>query len=490
MQRNASIEIFDATDDFADYHNAAAIQSITTLSMCPNTLFIPELREMLATGDHAGLKEFCAAVHPAAAADFTDMLDWNEAWNVLSYTDSQTRAEIFSFYELSQQVSFIENLSPNDAAQLIGELSPDDRVDLLDETGAAVVAEILPIIPEIIRKNIFHLQRYPEDTAGSMMTTDFARLEEKTTVRDAISSIATQAANLETVYYLYVVDQQERLSGVLSARALVSSIGRPEAVIGDLMDTHVISVDADEDTEEVAEQVAKYDLLAIPVVDKQHRMLGIITHDDVIDFIREQAIEETQRIGGVAPLDESYLRASIARLIWNRGIWLIILFIGALLTAFALKQYRDGPLTTTWLVLFIPLVISSGGNSGSQSATLIISALSAGHIKPSDWMRIITRELVQGLILGTVLGIIGYLAALWLGPDNPQHLIHALTVPITVLLVVVAGTLMGAMLPLIFERIGWDPALMSTPFIAGIIDVVGIVIYMTVAILLISGSTV
>ena len=212
--------------------------------------------------------------------------------------------------------------------------------------------------------------------------------------------------------------------------------------------------------------------------------------DDVIDVMREQAIEETQRIGGVAPLDESYLRASIPRLTWNRGVWLIILFIGALLTAFALEQYRDGPLTTAWLVLFIPLVISSGGNSGSQSATLIISALSAGHITPSDWMRIIARELAQGILLGVVLGLIGYLAALWLGPDNPQHVIHALTVPITVLLVVVAGTLMGAMLPLIFESIGWDPALMSTPFIAGIIDVVGIVIYMTVAILLISGAPV
>ena len=456
--------------------------------MCPNTLYIPELREMLATGDDAGLQDFCTAVHPAAVADFTDMLRTEEAWQVLRHTDPQTRAEIFSFYDLPKQVELLENLASKDAAQLVGELSPDDRVDLLEEIDPLVVADFLPLIPESIRRNIFHLQRYPEDTAGSMMTTEFARLEETTTVKNAISSIASQAENLETVYYLYVVDRQDRLSGVLSARDLVSSIGRPDAVIGDLMDTHVISVDADEDTEEVAEQVAKYDLLAIPVVDQQHRMLGIITHDDVIDFLREQAVEETQRLGGVAPLDDSYLRASIPRLTWNRGLWLIILFICALLTAFALEQYKDGPLTTAWLVLFIPLIISSGGNSGSQSATLIISALSAGHIKPSDWARIIARELIQGIVLGLVLGLIGYLAALWLGPDDSAHLIHALTVPITVLLVVIAGTLMGAMLPLIFERIGWDPALMSTPFIAGIIDVVGIVIYMTVAILLISGT--
>ena len=223
-------------------------------------------------------------------------------------------------------------------------------------------------------------------------------------------------------------------------------------------------------------------------MDDEHRMLGIITHDDVIDVMREQAVEDTQRIGGLAPLEESYLRVSIPRLTWNRGMWLIFLFFGALLTALALEQYHQGPLlsaSAAWLVLFIPLVISSGGNTGSQSATLIISALSAGHVSPRDWLKIILRELLQGLLLGIVLGGIGFLAALWMGPDN---WIHALAIPITILLVVICGTLLGAMLPLIFEQIGWDPALMSTPFIAGIIDVVGIVIYMSVALMLISGG--
>jgi len=444
---------------------------------------------MLATGDDRGMQEFCEALHPAATAEFMSLLNWEEAWRVLEHTDASNRSQIFSFYDPEQQVEFVEQLAPTEAANLIAYLPPDDRVDLLEEVDPEAVADILPLIPDTIRRNIFHLQRYSEDTAGSMMTTDFARLEEQTTVSEALSVLATQAADLETVYYMYVVDKQDHLRGVLSARDLVSAIGRPDTVIGNLMDTHVISVDADEEDEEVAEQVAKYDLLAIPVVDKQHRMLGIITHDDVIDFMREQAMEETQRIGGVAPLEESYLRASIPRLTWNRGSWLILLFFGALLTAYALDHYRDGPLSSAaWLVLFIPLIISSGGNSGSQSATLIISALSAGQIDPSDWVRIIVRELLQGFLLGLVLGLIGYFAALWLGePDNPHHYIHALTVPITVLLVVMCGTLMGAMLPLIFERIGWDPALMSTPFIAGIIDVVGIVIYMSVAILLISG---
>ena len=183
-------------------------------SMYPNTLYLPELRERLATGDHAGMKEFCAALHPAAAADFTSMLSWDEAWQVLSHTDAQTRAEIFDFYETEQQVELIEHLHSEEAASLIAELSPDDRVDLLEETDSIVVANILPLIPENIRRNIFHLQRYSEDTAGSMMTTDFARLEESTKVEDALRAIAEQANQLETVYYLYVVDKQDRLRGV------------------------------------------------------------------------------------------------------------------------------------------------------------------------------------------------------------------------------------------------------------------------------------
>ncbi len=453
-----------------------------------NTLYLPELREMVSQSDDAGLREFCVAVHPAAAADFTTLLDLSEAWTVLSHADISTRADIFSFYDLPKQVEFIENLDRREMASLIAELPADDRVDIFNEVNPVVVTELLPMIPENIRRDIFHLQRYAEDTAGSLMTTDFARIAEDTTVKYALEDIGRQAAHLETVYYLYVVDQHDHLRGVLSARDLVSEIGRPNTKISTLMETHVVSVDSGDDAEDVSDQVAKYDLAAIPVVDDQHRMLGIITHDDVIDVMREQALEDTQRIGGLAPLEKSYLRASIPRLTWNRGIWLILLFLGALLTAVTLDHYRDGPLlsaSTAWLVLFIPLVISSGGNTGSQSATLIISALSAGHVTPRDWLRIIARELLQGLLLGILLGAIGYAAALWMGPED---WIHALTVPITVMLVVLCGTLLGAMLPLIFERIGWDPALMSTPFIAGIIDVVGIVIYMTVATLLITGG--
>ncbi|HJN66035.1 MAG TPA: magnesium transporter [Pirellulales bacterium] len=457
-------------------------------SMYPNTLYLPELREMLSQGDDAGLREFCVAVHPAAAAEFTDLLNLDEAWTVLRHADIPTQAEIFSFYDLPKQIEFLENVDRCEMASLIAELPPDDRVDILNEADPAIVTELLPMLPEDIRRDIFLLQRYPEDTAGSLMTTDYARVSEDTTVEHAFEEIGRLSTQLETIYYLYVVDQHDHLRGVLSARDLVSSFGRPETKISELMETHVVSVDADDDSDDVADQVAKYDLAAIPVVDDEHRMLGIITHDDVIDVMREQAVEDTQRIGGLAPLEESYLRVSIPRLTWNRGMWLIFLFFGALLTALALEQYHQGPLlsaSAAWLVLFIPLVISSGGNTGSQSATLIISALSAGHVSPRDWLKIILRELLQGLLLGIVLGGIGFLAALWMGPDN---WIHALAIPITILLVVICGTLLGAMLPLIFEQIGWDPALMSTPFIAGIIDVVGIVIYMSVALMLISGG--
>jgi magnesium transporter len=276
------------------------------------------------------------------------------------------------------------------------------------------------------------------------------------------------------------VDDEDHLRGVLSARQLLSAMKHPDRRIGEVMERRVESVDVDEDQEAVADKVARYDFLAIPVVDDQHRLLGIITHDDVIDVVREEAVEDAQRIGAVDPLEEGYLQTSVYTMAWKRGMWLTILFCGALLTAVALEQYKAQLELWQWLILFIPLVISSGGNSGSQSATLIISALSAGHVSLKDSLQIVRREVVQGIILGSGLGLIGFIAAY----IHQGEMLGALVIPFTILLVVMCGTLLGAVLPLAFKRIGLDPAIMSTPFIAGIIDVVGILIYMSVAIAL------
>jgi len=234
-----------------------------------------------------------------------------------------------------------------------------------------------------------------------------------------------------------------------------------------------------EDQEEVADKVAHMNVLAIPVIDKSQRLLGIITHDDIIDVLQEEATEDAHRAGAVEPLDESYLRTSVLTLSWKRGIWMAILFFCALLTAIALEQYEDRLKVLYWLVPFIPLI-------GSQSATLIITALSRGHIQLSDWFKVIMRELVMGLLLGVGLAILGLLTSYFFIPDDPQiGRLAVLVVPVTLILVVVTGTLTGSILPLVFEKLGLDPAMMSNPFVAGIVDILGIVIYMTVAAVLV-----
>jgi magnesium transporter len=301
-----------------------------------------------------------------------------------------------------------------------------------------------------------------------------------------LEEISRQAEEMETIYYLYVVDEEDHLRGLLSARQLVSHMGKPQTLIRDIMERDIVTVRVGDDQEEVAQKVARYDLLAIPVVDEEHRLVGIITHDDVLDVMVEEAVEDAHRAAGVEPLPESYLETRLLMLTWKRGIWLTILFFAALATAFALSRYHDVLEDIEWLVLFIPLVISTGGNSGNQSAALVITALSTGTISLRDWWRVVWRELAMGLLLGGFLGVIGYFSTVLLtGVDW----VHALVVPLTLLLVVVCGTLSGSLLPLGFRRMGLDPALMSNPFVAGLIDVLGIVIYMQVAIALLGLGT-
>ena len=451
--------------------------------MPPNTLYLPELREMLVENNVAELTEFCTALHPARTAEFMEGLAAAEAWAVLQHAEMTLRAEIFGFFEEEKQVEIIEAMDRAEIAAFIGNLPPDDRVDLLNEVEPAIVDELMPLVPTEERRDILRLRSYPEDTAGAEMTTEFARLNEDLTVGEALKEIAAQAEELETIYYLYVVDEEDHLHGLVSARQLVSAIGKPDTQIGELMERDLVTVNVADDQEEVADKVAHYDLLAIPVVDDEHHMLGIITHDDIIDVVREEAAEDAYRIAAVAPLDESYLETHLFTLTWKRGIWLTILFFGAMLTAAALGEFESTIKQFAWLVLFIPLVISTGGNSGNQSATLIITGLSTGDISLEDWWRVVSRELAMGLLLGGFLGLIGYFCALFVAPTYTA----AAVIPITILLVVICGTLSGSLLPLLFRRLGLDPAMMSSPFVAGIIDVVGIVIYMKVAIGLLPG---
>ncbi len=450
-----------------------------------NPLFLPELREMLAEHNSDEMREFCEALHPARTADFMEGLSAAEAWEVLSNTDADRRTEIFPFFDLTTQAEIVESQDRHQIAELISVMPPDDRVDLLKEVDPEIVAELMALLPKEDRRDILHLQSFPEGTAGAVMTTDVAKLSEDLTVREAVDHVQRIAEELETIYYLYIVDEEGHLRGLVSARQLLSALRNPQIKISELMQTGLVTAEVDDDQEEVARTVARYDLLAIPVVDVEYKLQGIITHDDIVDVVREEAIEDAHRAAAVEPLESTYLQTSLMTLVWKRSIWLIVLFIAALLTALALEVYHQDLEHWPWLVLFIPLIISSGGNSGNQSATLVITGLRANEIKPSDWARVVKRELLQGVLLGLLLAGCGMLGA-WVVCQESRSLVGMWVLPITIMSVVICGSIVGSILPLLFEKLGLDPALMSNPFVAGIVDILGIVIYMSVAALLLS----
>jgi magnesium transporter len=452
-----------------------------------NLLYLPELREMLAENDAAGLDLFCGELHPARTAEFMDGLTAAEKWAVLQHAEVPLRVEIFGFFEPEAQIEIVETSDRAAIAKLIGDLRPDDRVDLLNAVDPRIVGELMPLVAVDERRDIQRLSSYPEDTAGAEMTTQFARLSEELTVEQALEEISRQAEYLETIYYLYVVDEEDHLRGLVSARQLVSAMGKSGTRIGELMERDLVTVNVADDQEVVAQKVAHFNVSAIPVVDDEYHMLGIITHDDVLDVMVEEAAEDAYRIAAVDPLDESYLATPLLSLTWKRAIWLIPLLFTALVTTVTLNKFEAGLKTITWLVFFIPMVISTGGNSGSQSATLIITALSTGGITLGDWWHVVRRELAMGLLLGGLLGANAYACVLagnafalaW--APGPRE---ATVIPVTVILVVICGTLCGSTLPMMFRRIGLDPAMMSNPSVAGLMDVIGIVIYMNVALII------
>lgn len=445
-----------------------------------NTLYLPELREMLELSDLDGLREFCIALHPARTAEFMEGLTAAEAWSVLQAADPETRVAIFGYLDREKQIEIIETCDPESVSTLIADMPADDRVDLLNAVDEEVARNLVLLVPVEKRRDILRLQSYPEGTAGAVMTTEVARLPESLTVREALQELSRIAEGLETIYYIYIVDDENHLHGAVSARQLVTHLNRPNMPITDLMERNLVTVEATDDQEAVAAKVADYDFLAIPVVDHEQHLLGIITHDDVIDVLQQEATEDAYLAGAVGPIEEGYLSIPWLQFTRHRAPWLAVLFGGAILTILALKSYHETIDQVAWLVLFLPLIVSCGGNSGSQSATLIIRALTTKEITPAAWWAVVWRELMIGGALGLFLGAIGYAVGCFVAPSYTA----ALVVPITLLLVVTCGTLVGSMLPLVFARLGWDPALMSAPFVTCIIDIVGILVYMNVALLM------
>jgi magnesium transporter len=440
-----------------------------------NPILIPELRVMLAEGDTAGLREVAEELHPATVAEFSEGLDDRELWQMLDAMAVERQAEVFPYYPMARQVELVKAGDRPHLGALLEWMAADNRDDLLRELEPEFVEEILPLVAKAERHDIRMLLSCPEGSAGSLMTTEYASLPAEITAGEAITRLRSQAPDSESIYYIYVLDAERKLVGFVSLRDLI--LARPTALVADLMQRDVIAVRVDEPSEKVVDALARFDFIAIPVVDDRNRLVGIVTHDDVLDAVRQDATDDAQRIAAIAPLGESYLEAAIVSMTWKRGVWLAILFATAALTAMVLAK---SPITHAWLIAFIPLVIASGGNSGNQSATLVITALSSGDCKLSDWPRILRREFALGLLLGGLLAMPGYLLALVYAPSP----VHALVIPITILCVVMLGTLVGSGLPLLFRSIGLDPALMSNPFVSAVVDIVGILLYTGISMLL------
>lgn len=445
-------------------------------------LILPDLRIMLEENDTRGLAEFCDVLYPAVTAEILDGLGSHDIWSVLSNCPLPRRAEIFEYLSLPRQVELVDKLDRKELSRLIEEMSPDNRVDLLSRLDTERVEALLPLIAQAERSDIRKLLSYPEDSAGSIMTTEYASLPADITVAEALDRLRVQAPDRETIYYVYILDAGRRLRGFISLRQLI--LARPSAVLADIMRQDVISVRVDDDREFVAQEMARYDFIAIPVVDNQNQLVGIVTHDDVVDVLRAEATEDTHLMAAVAPLEDSYLDTPVPTIAWKRGVWLFCLAGLALLTAGVLNHFQQESVHHVWLVTFLPLVLASGGNAGSQSATLIIRTLALGQMHGRRILWLIRRELLVGITLGVAPSTVGFVAARYVFHHTVQQ---SAVVAMTGFIVVILGAVIGALLPLLFKRLGMDPALMSNPLIAAISDCTAVVIYYSVAVAMLEG---
>jgi magnesium transporter len=527
-------------------------------------LFAPEARFLLEKDDREGMATFCETLHPATVAEaLAGEFTVPQTWQFLHSTSVDKQAAIFAYFPLEWQVQMVEGAGRPEMARLIEAMSHDDRAELLRKLDPQLREGLLRLVDEADRRDIAKLVNYAENTAGALMTTDYAWLPANISAEEALDRLRLQAPDSETIYYIYIVDDQRRLQGVLSLRELI--IAPRRAMLKDLMEHRIFTVHDNDDREKVARAMSEYDLIAIPVVDSDGKLVGIVTSDDILDVVESEATEDIHRMGAVDPLEENYLEASFVTIWRKRAVWLACLFFAELFTFSALAHFEDAIAEVVVLSLFVPLCISTGGNSGSQAATLITRAMALGQVTNRDWFRVLRHEIGMGLVLGLTLGGIGFVRASFT-PESvrssspPRNEAFSVTVPrgqplaaedvdgeqvvkipqgaeqvieeqhdIQVMLpkgepireadgpsdsqvrkyrfppkctlrhapvdrvrlsIVIAlavagiclwGTLMGSMLPLVFKRIGVDPGIASSPFVATFVDVTGIVIYFSIA---------
>src|SRR6478672_9696985 len=457
-------------------------------------------------------------MHPADLADVAELLDRDKLQAFLSALGPERAADVLEYLDEELRTEFLEAITPRQAAELVTQMTPDERADALEEIDEEHAGEILSEIPAIERQETEKLLAYEPDTAGGLMTTEVVSVSADMTVETALEHVraVARSGRKEAMHAIYTTDEQGRVVGVMSLRELLAAPAG--AKINDIAWSEVVAVSPRADREEVARVIANYDIVAVPVVSESGHLMGVITVDDVIDAMQEEQTEDVQKLGGMEALDEPYSTISFWRMIRKRAGWLSALFLGEMLTATALGVYQKEIDKQTVLALFLPLIISSGGNSGSQGTSLLIRALALREVTLKDWWRVAGREIATGLTLGVILAVIGFsrielwqwlsdhgwsIGSFHLGHNYDistirtataegafrdvdvltagQHHLLALTVGLSLLGVVMFGTLVGSMLPFAFRRLGFDPASASAPFIATFVDVTGLIIYFNVA---------
>jgi magnesium transporter len=451
------------------------------------------LERVRAALEHDRVEEAVAALatlHPADRADaFADLpeddqeeiiprLNIQAAADLLEELEDEEAAAVAAHLPAGTLADVLEEMEPDAAADLLGDLPPEQAADALAQMEADHVDEVRPLLG------------HPDDTAGGLMTSDFVALRRQTTGQMAIDFLRGLQRDAATPYYLYVVDRSGVLMGIVGLRDLI--VAPPDAPIENIMRRDVISAPVGTDQEEVARLMQHYDLLALPVVDAGGKLVGVINYDDIVDVISEEATEDLQKLGGTEALDEPYMLISFWRMIRKRAGWLVILFLSEMLTATAMGFFEEEIARAVVLALFVPLIISSGGNSGSQAATLVIRAMALGEVRLRDWWRVMRREVMSGLTLGAILGTIGFTRiAIWemlFNTYGQYWPFIGVTVGLSLVGIVLWGTLSGSMLPIFLRRVGLDPATSSAPFVATLVDVTGLIIYFSVASFVLRGT--
>jgi magnesium transporter len=453
-------------------------------------LLQPEIKSLINERKLSTLKEVLSDWSPADLAELMSELTENEQAVLFRVLPHDLAADTFEYLEFDMQVVLLKAMGNEEVAAILNDMSPDDRTALLEDLPSSAARQMMMLLSAEERKVARTLLGYPEDSVGRLMTPDYLAVNPEWTIEEVLNYIRKNGKDKETISTLYVVNEKGKLIDDVRIRDIL--LAEFNQRILDLMDENYIGLNVYDDQETAVEIFKKYDRIALPVVDSFGVLLGIVTVDDVLDVAEEEATEDIHKLAGVTALEEAYSSISLFEMIKKRAGWLALLFVGEMFTATAMGLFEGEIKRAIILTLFLPLIISSGGNSGSQASTLVIRALSLGEISLKDWLFVMRREIISGIILGAILAIIGFLRiSVWQAVSDVYG-IHWLLVGFTVSLaligVVLWGTLSGSMLPFILKRLGADPATSSAPLVATMVDVVGLIIYFLVAILILRGT--